>query len=119
MKDIYILIVKLGKDRKIKIGNSMKDFKKGFYCYTGSGGISRILRHHRADKKLHWHIDYLLKYATIVAFRRLKGNECRFAASVTGIPVKNFGCSDCRCGSHLHFLGNAARKPHAEKRKRK
>ncbi|MCK4902633.1 MAG: GIY-YIG nuclease family protein, partial [Thermoplasmatales archaeon] len=69
MKGSYILLIELENDSKIQIGK-LGDilFKKGFYVYIGSalnGLEQRINRHLRADKKLHWHIDYLLKSAKV------------------------------------------------------
>ncbi|MFZ2654380.1 MAG: GIY-YIG nuclease family protein [Victivallales bacterium] len=89
-------------------------FRKGFYSYTGSamGGLeARIKRHLRKDKRLHWHIDYLLGKAEIIRVlameTNIKSEECMAAARLEksgGIPVGGFGCSDCKCKSHLfHF----------------
>ena len=70
MKGIYCLIIKLDKDKSIKIGKlNYINFKKGYYCYVGSALNNlkkRIERHKRKNKKLHWHIDYLLKHAKII-----------------------------------------------------
>ena len=43
-------------------------FPKGDYIYTGSAMKnlkSRIARHRRKDKKLRWHIDYLLNHPEV------------------------------------------------------
>ena len=70
MKECYCLIINLEKNRKIKIGKKLGkiDFEKGFYVYVGSALNSlesRLNRHLSDEKKLHWHIDYLLKNANI------------------------------------------------------
>jgi len=112
---IYQLIIELSEEKSIQIGKlGLLHFSSGFYIYTGSalGGIeSRIARHLRHDKRLHWHIDYLLKYARItdvIAYLTNKDLECqlnkRIMAIPDCIPIRGFGSSDCKCISHLaHF----------------
>ena len=69
MKGCYCLIINLENPSKIKIGKLGRvDFKKGYYVYVGSAMNyleSRLKRHLSSKKKLHWHIDYLLKKATV------------------------------------------------------
>ena len=69
MQGVYILVMELRKNSPMRIGSlGIIDFRKGFYAYTGSamGGLEqRIKRHLRKEKKLHWHIDYLLQEAEI------------------------------------------------------
>ncbi|WP_423792318.1 DUF123 domain-containing protein [Methanocaldococcus indicus] len=112
-KGTYILKIKLKNGRKIKFGNNEEFFKKGYYFYVGSAfGNSinlknRIGRHLRDDKKLHWHIDYLLKYGKIEEiYITNKKVECEVAQELRDIliPIKKFGCSDCSCISHLFYL---------------
>ncbi|MEM3565417.1 MAG: DUF123 domain-containing protein [Candidatus Bathyarchaeia archaeon] len=85
---------------------------KGFYAYVGSaqkGVEKRLIRHfRRACKKRFWHIDYLLAMddvSVVKAFYKEAGKseECVTAQvlKAVGSPVEGFGCSDCRCGSHL------------------
>ncbi|MDP2937102.1 MAG: GIY-YIG nuclease family protein [Dehalococcoidia bacterium] len=93
----------------------MIEFPSGYYLYVGSalGGLkARIARHLRPHKPLRWHIDYLAAVAPIVEVWWQAGAdklECQWAALVRGAPgtgtwVPRFGCSDCRCPSHLvHF----------------
>lgn len=86
-------------------------FKKGFYVYIGSAqnGIEqRVQRHMKKQKRLRWHIDYLLgnDAAKIVnVFYKEAGRieECNLAKEIgkNAEPVPGFGCSDCRCTSHL------------------
>ena len=93
----------------------------GYYLYVGSaqgtGGLSaRLARHRRRDKKLHWHIDYLLEHAQLVEVWSAASTdklECLWAQAArelpdSQIPVPGFGASDCYCPSHLIYL---ARKP--------
>jgi sugar fermentation stimulation protein A len=120
----YLLIAELPVGREISAGalGSMY-FGKGWYVYAGSAMKNleqRLSRHLRkVRKQKHWHIDYLTPYAgkmralPILSYRNL---ECALAADLErlgGKPSPGFGCSDCRCGSHLfHFkddpLGNRA-----------
>lgn len=112
MKGAYILIAKLKKDENLEIGSLGRlKFKRGFYAYVGSGMgnlYMRVLRHLKKDKKLHWHIDYFLKKAKILGIYFKISNEkeeCKIAKTLDKkfSSVKNFGCSDCRCKSHLFY----------------
>ncbi len=112
---IYILLMELPKTGRIRTGSlGTLEFPGGLYAYAGSaqGGLEkRIERHRRKGKKLFWHIDYLLEKAKILdiyAKEAPKSQECGTAKALArGFkPVPGFGCSDCRCKSHLFFLGN-------------
>ncbi len=115
MKGCYCLIIKVDETSTIKIGKKLGEiqFKKGFYVYVGSSMNSlesRLKRHLSNEKKLHWHIDYLLKKAEIVdiIYNEDKKVECelsQYLASKTE-GIKDFGCSDCECESHLHYFKN-------------
>jgi len=112
MKGSYILLLNLKEDVTVNIGKLGKlDLKKGSYVYVGSALNSlesRINRHLRRNKKIHWHIDYLLDFALItdvfVKENSVK-EECKVAQFFTKklIPIKGFGCSDCKCRSHLFY----------------
>ncbi|MCF8029545.1 MAG: GIY-YIG nuclease family protein [Desulfohalobiaceae bacterium] len=83
----------------------------GTYWYIGSAQRNlgrRLSRHLRNNKRLHWHIDYLLARAeteVVALYTKLadKCKECETAwvLSLCGTPVPYFGSSDCRCRSHL------------------
>lgn len=120
MKDsgVYTLTIEMAKDQIIKIGKlgNIK-FKKGFYTYTGSalnGLTSRINRHKSHDKKLFWHIDYLLnsknaKISDVLTVKTKNRLECELNEKISKLPgaetaVKKFGCSDCNCKTHLHYF---------------
>ena len=111
MKGSYVLLIELEEDTTIKVGKLGNIFfKKGFYAYVGSAlnGIEqRIQRHIRKNKKIHWHIDYLLNYAKIKdAFYRESNEkeECNIANKFGKLEsVYGFGCSDCECKSHLFY----------------
>ncbi len=110
MKGSYALLIDLQKDTTIQIGKlGFLPFLKGHYVYIGSalnGLEQRIQRHLREEKKIHWHIDYLLQHTHIIDVyykRSDQREECTIAnvfhQQVSHIP--GFGCSDCSCPSHL------------------
>ena len=115
---IYSLVIKLDREQKIKIGNlGVINFPKGFYFYTGSalnGLTKRIERHRRRQKKLFWHIDYLLnskdaKIFHVIAIKTDKRLECHLNQLVSKlenakIVAEGFGCSDCDCETHLFYF---------------
>ena len=110
MKGAYILLINLEQDCTIHIG-ALGDllFHAGRYCYIGSacgpGGIdARVARHMRQEKKLRWHIDYLLEYGAIESvFVKEGGDEVETARilSETFESVPGFGASDSPLKSHL------------------
>lgn len=113
----YQLILHLPKATVLQVGKlGTFLFPAGRYIYTGSalnGLEGRLARHRRQQKKLHWHIDYLVRYARITSVRIFvtpRKVECALNRKVLKQPgalviVKGFGSSDCRCASHLVFLG--------------
>ena len=117
MKGTYVLIIENHADTKLKIGKiGMIEFKKGFYAYVGSalsGLEQRIERHLRdvgKNKKLHWHIDYFLanprvEVKEVVCAETEERKECEIAANMSMHldSIAQFGCTDCRCKSHLFF----------------
>ncbi|HIC92033.1 MAG TPA: GIY-YIG nuclease family protein [Syntrophaceae bacterium] len=114
-KGIYVLIMRLPKRKVIKVGRLGDiSFAGSFYAYVGSAlnGIeSRIKRHLSSNKKPFWHIDYLLEQASIISTimsETDKKIECNIARNlVKTLPsIAGFGCSDCKCKSHLYFERN-------------
>jgi Uri superfamily endonuclease len=112
VKGSYILLIKLATKKDIfvgKLGNV--SFPKATYAYVGSamnGLRARLARHLRKEKKLHWHIDYLLKEAEVEEIILCQGDErveCSLAQALAGElqSVPGFGSSDCKCRSHLYF----------------
>ncbi len=64
----------------------------------------RLERHLRTEKKLFWHIDYFLEKAHIRKIYIAEGEkECKVAQKMNLPGVKGFGCSDCKCPSHLFY----------------
>ena len=113
MKGIYVLEIKVKKSFEEKIGALGKiRFFSGKYFYVGSAlkGIEkRVERHLKKEKKIHWHIDYFLanqnsKIENVYCKEtKNKKEECETAKKLAkkGKEVKKFGCSDCKCKSHL------------------
>lgn len=111
----YQLKIKVGKNISIKVGAlGICRFKKGTYIYTGSAlkNLSkRVARHQKSEKKLHWHIDYLLaaENAELVEVARHfseNKEECVYNQLLirdgAETAIAGFGSSDCRkCPSHL------------------
>ena len=86
--------------------------------YAGSamnGLTARLARHQRSEKRLRWHIDYLLhapgvRLLASLPFPGRKRLECPLARQVAALAeeeIPRFGSSDCRCPSHLfRFTGD-------------
>ena len=115
-KGAYCICIEVSDDLCVKIGSlGVIEFHEGCYIYVGSalnGLDSRVLRHINTSKgvnnAIHWHIDYLLREKSVnveVVYVKLSEEkiECEIAGKVShhGSGVKGFGCSDCRCNSHL------------------
>jgi Uri superfamily endonuclease len=117
-KGTYLLLAQLNREVEIRVGKlGTFRFAAGWYAYAGSalgpGGVqARLARHARADKRLHWHVDYLLQRAALEATWHVahpQRLECAWARAAQALadaqtPVPGFGASDCRCASHLAFL---------------
>ncbi len=114
-KGLYLLFIRLDVSKTIGIGKLGNfEFKPGIYCYVGSGMNNldkRIERHISDDKKKHWHIDYFLEEAEIIATVKIRtenNDECLLNKAISILsketPVKKFGSSDCNCRAHLHYM---------------
>jgi Uri superfamily endonuclease len=112
----YCLCIAVDEDIDVEVGAlGVTVFPRGLYVYIGSalnGVEARILRHvdtsHGVRKVTRWHIDYLLREPDVhieSVYLRVTDErvECTLAREVSswGEPVRGFGCSDCRCTSHL------------------
>lgn len=121
---LYLLILRVDSPIKAPVGALGRvEFRPGYYAYCGSArrGLSaRVRRHAGRRKKRRWHIDYLtsrkevdVESAMLFSFEGL--TECRLNARVADSPgasrVRGFGCSDCKCESHLTFLGDEPPDP--------
>ena len=105
MKGTYTLLIELNKPVDIPIGKlGNYHFEAGYYAYIGSALNNlekRVERHSNAEKKLHWHTDYLLNHAKVqqvIYGETDKKLECSIAKELikTLEPIPGFGCSD-RC----------------------
>lgn len=104
------------KSEKLDIGHlhNMHKYRKGYYVYIGSAMnslVPRLNRHLSDEKKMHWHIDYLLKspdcHIRDILFNISEERiECDLAESISkdGEEIPGFGCSDCTCSSHLIYF---------------
>lgn len=108
---VYVLLVQL-QEQPVSVGRlGPRLLSGGYYAYVGSalGGLRRrLLRYLKPQKKSHWHIDHLLTVGdlyTILWAETGQRQECQLAAGLGErlALVKGFGCSDCRCPSHLFF----------------
>jgi Uri superfamily endonuclease len=112
-----VLLIWLDQARELTVGQlGTFRFQSGWYAYTGSalgpGGLdARLARHARKEKRIHWHVDYLLEHGLLVCSWqaicpiRL---ECGWAAALSRsqnaqVYVCRFGASDCRCPGHLIY----------------
>ncbi len=118
-KGTYLLLVQVEDNPIIHATKKKWMFEKGIYAYTGSarntGGLrARIGRHLKQDKKMYWHIDYLLANSHVeiigTIFTTSKKNlECKVVKTLikegTGTPyAKRFGSSDCKKGCPSHII---------------
>jgi Uri superfamily endonuclease len=118
-RGIYVLEIYSPRSFEIELKSFQHiSFRRGYYYYIGSAQKnlnSRIERHLKKDKTLHWHIDHItslpfIKINDINIFPDVaKEYECRLVYYLTGkyntvFPAKKFGSSDCsNCYSHLLF----------------
>jgi Uri superfamily endonuclease len=131
-KGTYSLLVHLPEGREMRFGSRKGRFPAGYYVYVGSamGGLDqRVRRHLRISYKggnspvkggnvcppLRWHIDFLLEHGRVIDVERIHSGrrlECELSRRVGesgGYPVKGFGCSDCRCETHLYYFREVPR----------
>jgi Uri superfamily endonuclease len=117
LKGIYVLIVEVSKTISLNIGAlGLLNFPSGLYAYVGSAQNNlelRVKRHQSREKRLFWHIDYLLndEAAKVVGVYYTQGDrakECKIARLLdrNAEAIAGFGCSDCHCESHLFIAEN-------------
>jgi Uri superfamily endonuclease len=112
----YALVIVVEVGLRLRIGRlGFHSLPLGYYIYIGSalGGLPGRLRHHlRSEKRLHWHIDYLLRQAVVAQIWYALGRdrlECTWNAILANLPratsfIPGFGTSDCRCSTHLTYF---------------
>ncbi len=120
IKGVYVLILSIDEDFEQRIGSlGVIKFRKGIYLYVGSamgpGGLrSRISRHYRRDKKIHWHIDYLTTNEKVNVIGAIYLYDCRCSDDLENKIsrlfseklhyIEGFGNSDKRNDrSHLFY----------------
>jgi Uri superfamily endonuclease len=119
LRGVYVLIIQVDKKVDVNVGALGKlTFEKGLYAYIGSAQTNleqRIKRHLAKEKRLFWHIDYLLNDSAARIVKVLykqadKTEECNIAKAISekGKPIDYFGCSDCNCKSHLFRIENCS-----------
>ncbi|MCX7974476.1 MAG: DNA/RNA nuclease SfsA [Candidatus Aminicenantes bacterium] len=111
-RGVYLLLIKVEEETTLSVGHLGNiPFRPGYYIYVGSAKKNlqaRLNRHRRHQKKLFWHIDYLLakaKLCHLLPIRSATDLECTLADRLSYLakPIFSFGCSDCHCPSHLFF----------------
>ncbi len=113
----YALILRSHSKAKAQVGRwGRLIIKPGYYIYVGSafgpGGVqARVSRHCRKPKSKHWHIDYLREHLSPVGAwysyetRELEHRWAQvFSDMADTSSIKGFGCSDCKCYSHLFTI---------------
>ena len=115
----YALWVRRNKGTGLQTGKKRSIYyPAGDYLYFGraqKGLLKRLERHARVDKRLFWHIDYLLddsgsRLLNSFILSADPEDECRAAAAVLNRrrceAVAGFGNSDCKkgCLSHLVYF---------------
>lgn len=112
----YAVVFRNDKEARVRVGRrGYLIIQPGYYIYVGSafgpGGVSaRVARHFREEKTKHWHIDYIREFVTpLLAWCSYDDVHLEhvWAESMMSMKnvsvVKGFGCSDCKCESHLFY----------------
>ena len=110
----YVVVLSSPRTARVPVGKRLRvTLEEGCYLYVGSafgpGGLdARLRRHQHGHGRRHWHIDYLRAATTFVGAIVDRGSERRehqWAAELEACgeyaTVPGFGCSDCRCTTHL------------------
>jgi Uri superfamily endonuclease len=121
----YLLVLRADSTQRIAVGQwGVLDVRPGYYFYVGSafgaGGVrARVSRHCRETANRHWHLDYLHGVASPIEVwcgygsRDLEHRWAKILGRMSGVSsVPGFGCSDCKCESHLF---TSPRKPELER----
>ena len=128
LKGSYILLIYNSEKFEKNIGKKLKFvFPVGFYSYIGSAmGESSTSIKHRLNRHVKssfdknqphpfWHIDYFLATLSVelltiyILPNRIKKEECHISdmlRSYCDDVFERFGCSDCKCPSHLFYFEN-------------
>ena len=112
MKGSYFLVIKLEEEKTIRTKGKTFELLPGYYVYVGSAMNSlekRVRRHFSQEKKLHWHIDYLLKEARLLRAYLIPSKErleetLSVEVSKHGKPVPGFGAGDVKVNTNLYHF---------------
>ncbi|MFW9799114.1 MAG: DUF123 domain-containing protein, partial [Candidatus Thorarchaeota archaeon] len=123
VKGVYCLIFRIHQETIVPFGSRGDvGFVPGDWVYVGSAmGTSstrlenRISRHFSTEKKLHWHVDFLIEKVGlpvgVVWAEAEREMECMVAEKLRldedfEIGPRGFGSSDCsgHCGSHIFLF---------------
>ncbi len=109
VRGVYLLIIEITKPLTIAIRNTGYKLEPGYYIYVGSawgsGGLkSRIARHIKKDKKIHWHIDKITStpFTAVKTICLLPGAPAHYESSIASTLltkldfIPGFGSSDKR-----------------------
>ncbi|AFL95821.1 hypothetical protein CL1_1624 [Thermococcus cleftensis] len=110
MRGSYFLVIRLDGDKEIRTKGRTFRLRAGHYVYVGSAMNSlekRVARHFKREKRLHWHIDFLLKEAELLRAYLIPSDERleeRLSLEVArrGEPVPGFGAGDVRVKTNLY-----------------
>jgi len=114
----YALILFCSRAELVQIGKlGPLELRRGFYVYVGSalgpGGLrARVAHHQKVSQRPHWHIDYLRPHMRLdrvwYSHHRVRREHqwARLIHALRGasVPAAGFGCSDCKCTTHLFFF---------------
>ncbi len=112
MRGSYFLVIKVERDVIVRTKRKEFPLKAGYYVYVGSAMNSiekRVERHFKKDKKLHWHIDFLLKESELLRAYLIPSDakiekELSMEVSKFGKPIEGFGASDLKINSNLYYF---------------
>jgi Uri superfamily endonuclease len=122
LRGVYVLLISVEDRVQIDVGALGRvNLEAGIYAYVGSAlGLhsssieGRLSRHYSDHKKMHWHIDYILKDPTVklkaaIFSKSRNAQECNLVKKICNYAfafdgAKDFGSSDCSCVSHLILL---------------
>ena len=110
MKGSYFLVIRLDKDKAVRTKAKEFSLRRGYYVYVGSAMNSlekRVTRHFSREKRLHWHIDYLIEEAQLLRAYLVPNEERleeRLSMEVSGFgePVHGFGAGDVKVSTNLY-----------------
>lgn len=115
----YALFIDLEREVQMQVGAlGLCTFPRGTHVYAGSamrGLRTRLARHVRREKRVHWHVDRLTtaggcQVLGAVVFTSPVHLECDivgYLEEVKGAEVRppRFGASDHVCQGHLIWIG--------------